>query len=363
MSQTHVYVGCATAGTVDVFAFDPQAGTLTPSAHSVEVDAVRSLAANAGRGLLYTGSSGKPPALAALRIDPTNGALSAAGRVELADSTAYISLDADGATIRSASYHQDVLNSVALDADGLPVAPATRAPSPGEKAHSVRSSPDGRFVYAAALGSDRVVWYSVSAGATEGHDGGASTAGSLTLAGSVDAAPGSGPRHLIFNADGSRVYVVHEMSGEVAVYERDAGTGALTETQRIDSVPASLGLVPGFARNPGGPVPGPDAIWCADIRLGADGRYLFTTERSTSTVSTFEVDPATGRLTYLRTTDTEQQPRGAAVDATGTHLLVCGEKSGHVSAYRIDPADGTLTATDRAATGAGPLWIEVVAPE
>ncbi|WP_343900763.1 lactonase family protein [Arthrobacter rhombi] len=348
MSQTHVYVGCATAGTVDVLAFDPQAGTLTPAAHSVEVDAVRSLAADAERGLLYAGSSGKPPALAALRIDPSSGALSTAGTVELADNTAYISRDADGATIRSASYHQDIVNSVALDADGLPCAPATREPSPGEKAHSVRSSPDGRFVYAAALGSDRVVWYSVSAG-------------SLTLAGAVDATPGSGPRHLIFNADGSRVYVVHEMSGEVAVYQRDADTGALDELQRIESVPASLGLKPGFARTSGGPVPGPDAIWCADIRLGADGTYLFTTERSTSTVSTFAVDQTTGLLEYLRTTDTEQQPRGAAVDATGTHLLVCGEKSGHISAYRIDPADGTLTATDRATTGAGPLWIEVVA--
>ncbi|WP_417235558.1 lactonase family protein [Arthrobacter sp.] len=354
MSQTHVYVGCASAGTVDVFAFDPQAGTFTPAAPSAEVDAVRSLAADAERGLLYAGSSGKPPRLTALRFDRASGALSEAGAVELADSTAYISLDADAAAIRSASYHQDVINSVALDADGLPIAPAVRAPSPGAKAHSVRSSPDGRFVYATSLGSDRIVWYSVAEG---------DRAGSLALAGSVDAAAGSGPRHLIFNADASLLYVVHEMSGEVAVYRRDGANGALEELQRIASVPASLGLKPGFARSSGGPVPGPDAIWCADIRLGTQGRYLFTTERSTSTVSTFAVDPDTGLLTFLRTAATEHQPRGAAVDATGSHLLVCGEKSGHISAYRIDPTDGSLGITDRAATGAGPLWIEVVAHE
>jgi len=361
VSQTHVYVGCASAGTVEAFALDPENGKLTPTGHGAAVDAVRSLAADAGRGLLYAGASAKPPALTAWRMDPATGALDAVGGTDLADSTAYISLDAGGGTIRSASYHQDAVNSVDLDGDGLPTPPARRAPSPGEKAHSVRSSPDGRFVYACSLGSDRVVWYSVPNPATTAHDDDAGTAGGLTWAGSIDSAPGSGPRHQVFNADGSRLYVVHEMSGEVAVYARDAASGALTELERVDSVPPSLGLVPGFARSSGGPVPGPDAIWCADIRLAADDAYLFTTERSTSTVSTFSVDRSTGRLEFLRTTNTEQQPRGAAVDATGTHLLVCGERSGHLSAYRIDPADGTLTATDRVATGDGPLWIEVVA--
>ncbi|MDN5825109.1 MAG: lactonase family protein [Micrococcaceae bacterium] len=349
MNQTHVYVGCAKAGTVETFAFDPGAGTFGPAGGPVPVDGVRSLASNRELGLLYAGASSKPPRLTALRIDSSTGRLGETASVQLADNTAYISLDADGGTVRSASYHQDAVNSVALDDQGLPVGDAVQAPSPGEKAHSVRASPDGRYVYAASLGSDRVVWYAVAAG-------------ELTLVGSVEAPTGSGPRHLLFNADASRVYVIHEMSGEVAVHERDAVSGALTEIQRIDSVPASLGLIPGFARHPGGPVPGPDAIWCADIRIGGRGRFLFTTERSTSTISTFSIDPDTGMLDYLRTTDTEQQPRGAGVDAGGDHLLVCGELSGHLSAYGISAQDGTLTATDRVATGAGPLWIEVVAP-
>ncbi|MGP5396927.1 lactonase family protein [Arthrobacter rhombi] len=349
MNQTHVYVGCAKAGTVETFAFDPATGTLSPAGEPVGVEGVRSLASSRERGLLYAGASSKPPMLNVLDIDGSTGRLSNAARVQLADNTAYISLDADGQTVRSASYHHDAVNSVPLDADGLPAGNALRAPSPGEKAHSVRTSPDGRYVYAASLGSDRVVWYSTQTG-------------ELTLAGSLDAPTGSGPRHLLFNSDASRVYVIHEMSGEVAAHERDPDTGALTEIQRIDTVPASLGLVPGFARHPGGPVPGPDAIWCADIRIGGRGKFLFTTERSTSTVSTFAIDPDTGKLDYLRTTDTEEQPRGACVDADGEYLFVCGERSGHLSAYSISPHDGTLTATGRAATGEGPLWIEVVAP-
>lgn len=362
MNQTHVYVGCAKAGTVETFVFDPQAGTLSPAGGPVAVDGVRSLASDRQRGLLYAGASSKPPVLTALRIDGSTGALSDAASVQLADTTAYISLDADGRTVRSASYHQGAVHSVHLDSDGLPVGEARQAPHPGEKVHSVRAAPDGRFVYAASLGSDRVVWYSVDPPQDTGEDGGTPASGKLTLAGSIDAPNGSGPRHLLFNSDGSRVYVIHEMSGEVAVHERAADTGALTEIQRIDSVPASLGLIPGLARHPGGALPGPDAIWCADIRIGGNGRFLFTTERSTSTVSTFSIDPETGRLDYLRTTETEQQPRGAGVDPTGEHLFVCGELSGHVTAYSIAAQDGTLTATDRAETGKGPLWIEVVAP-
>lgn len=362
MNQTHVYVGCAKAGTVETFAFDPQTGTLSPAGGPVAVDGVRSLASDRERGLLYVGASSKPPVLTALRINGSTGQLSEAASVQLADNTAYISLDADGQAVRSASYHHDAVNSVALDAQGLPIGEAIEAPSPGEKAHSVRAAPDGRFVYAASLGSDRVVWYSADPRQDTGESGGAPDSGKLTLAGSIDAPSGSGPRHLLFNSDGSRVYVIHEMSGEVAVHERAADTGALIEIQRIDSVPASLGLVPGFARHPGGPVPGPDAIWCADIRIGGNGRFLFTTERSTSTVSTFSIDPETGRVNYLRTTDTEEQPRGAGVDSTGEHLFVCGELSGHMTAYGISSQDGTLTATDRVETGEGPLWIEVVAP-
>jgi 6-phosphogluconolactonase len=219
--------------------------------------------------------------------------------------------------------------------------------TPGGKAHCVLPSSDGAFVYATSLADDRIDWYR-------------RTASSFEEAGSVASAPGSGPRHLRFSASGDVLYAIHEMSGTVDVFGRDAQTGDLRELQVVSSIPEDLGLVPGRARGSDVPDPGPDAIWCSDVQLGAGGRFLFTTERSSSTVSAFAVDPENGTLTFLRTTETETQPRGAAVDPTGEFLLVCGQVSNHVSAYRIGN-DGLLEATDRASTSPGPMWIETVA--
>lgn len=348
MQPVYAYLACATEGTVEAFEFDTTRGTLRATGHRQDVDAVRALAADPAKGLLYAGQSSKPPAAAVLRVDAATGAMNQATGAELEASTAYISLAP--ARLLSASYHQNAVHAVPLDAAGMPAGSSVAAESPGEKAHCVRPSPDGLFVYATALGSDRVAWYPA-----EGD-------GELKIAGTVNSAPGSGPRHLVFSQSGEFVYVLHEMSGEIGVHARNAEDGSLSEIQRIASVPESMDMVPGFARATNGPVPGPNAIWCADLRLGTGGRYLFTTERSSSTVNSFAVNPADGTLTYVQTTPTEQQPRGACVDPTGAFLLVCGEKSGHVSVYRINAADGSLEQTDRAETGAGPLWIEMYVP-
>ncbi|MFB0835842.1 lactonase family protein [Arthrobacter halodurans] len=351
MNHVHVYVACAEDGVVDLLDLETDFGRLTQHGRSGGLSDVKALAVDHDRGLLHAGRNTTPPQVTTRRIS-TDGSLEPVGSVPMEASTAYLSLDAAGEWLYSASYHDGMVLALPVAPDGT-VVPAggesreRRAKShvPGPKAHSMVPSPDGRHVYAASLGADRIVWYE-----TDTHD--------LEEAGSVATAPGSGPRHLRFAAGGEVLYALHEMAGTVTVYRRDPVRGTLTERQNISSIPDRLGLVPGRARGGGVPDPGPEAIWCSDLQLGADGRFLFTTERSTSTITTFAVDPLDGTLTYLRTTGTETQPRGAGVDPTGRYLLVCGELSGHLSAYGIDPEDGKLERTDRVATGRGPLWIE-----
>ncbi|GAA3695063.1 beta-propeller fold lactonase family protein [Zhihengliuella alba] len=348
-TATHdLYVAGAGAGVIDRIEFDATTGRLSDPGETYPAAKVRALATATDGRLLYAGQTTDPPVAQAFSRAPA-GALAPLATARLGDSTAYIALTADGTALFSASYHGSSVHMLEIDDDGVPVPPPVEAPGVGEKAHSALPSPDGRHLYAASLGSDAVVVYRRSEGRLEEVQ-------------RVAAPAGSGPRHSRFDPSGRRLYVLHEMSGLVAVFDRDAESGELTEIQQISSIPDDLGLTPGFAREPGGPTPGPDAIWCADLHFGCGGRFLYTTERSTSTVTGFAVDLASGELAYVGTWGTQQQPRGAAVvSAAGTeHLLVAGEASGTLGAYRLDPATGIPTETDATRTSEGPLWVTPV---
>lgn len=341
-----VFVACAEDGVIDVLELDPADGTLGEAAPRAAAPKIRALAVAPEGYRIYAALSDTPGRIAAYDVDPHTGALSAAGSGTVPAPQCYLSIDRTGRFLFGASYHGHQVTVSAVDDNGHLAGPELEQQEPGRRAHAVLPSPDNSFVYATSLGSDRIVAYHFD-----------QSTGRIVPASSVQADPDSGPRHLRFSAVGDRVYVLHEMSGDVAVYQRDAGTGELAELQKIASVPEDLGLIHGRMREPGKEDPGPEAIWCADLRLSLDGRFLYTTERSSSTISSFAVDAEDGTLRYLDTVPTERQPRGINIDPSGNFLLACGELSGSVTVYRIGP-DGTLTVTDRRATGAGPLWIE-----
>ncbi len=91
-----------------------------------------------------------------------------------------------------------------------------------------------------------------------------------------------------------------------------------------------------------------------------DGRFLYMSERTTSTLARFDVDAASGKLTYRGSTPTEKQPRGFAIDAAGKFLVASGEKSETISVHAIDPATGALRPPQKYPTGKGANWVEIV---
>ena len=72
------------------------------------------------------------------------------------------------------------------------------------------------------------------------------------------------------------------------------------------------------------------------------------------------MDGATGKLTYVASTPVEKQPRGFAIEPKGKYLVVSGEKSDTISVFAIDPASGALTLLQKAPTGKGSNWVEIV---
>jgi 6-phosphogluconolactonase len=91
-----------------------------------------------------------------------------------------------------------------------------------------------------------------------------------------------------------------------------------------------------------------------------DGRFLYASERATSTLAAFEIDAVTGRLSPRGNMPTEAQPRGFAIDPRGSFLLVVGQQSHHLTVYAIDRQSGRLDERERYSTGQNPNWVEIV---
>src|SRR5207244_12825526 len=112
---------------------------------------------------------------------------------------------------------------------------------------------------------------------------------------------------------------------------------------------------------PGSPPPRnlDNDIWAADIHLTPNGKFLYISERTSSTIGGFSVDGATGKLTYVGSMPTEKQPRGFRIDRAGKYMVVTGEKSDTVSTYAIE-ANGSLKAIGKYPVGKGANWVEIV---
>lgn len=98
----------------------------------------------------------------------------------------------------------------------------------------------------------------------------------------------------------------------------------------------------------------------ADIQMTPDGRFIYTTERTSSKLALFAVDTPTGQLHYIENYSTATQPRGIRIDPRGTFLVASGEKSNTVVVYRIDRETGRLSEVGRYPGGEGANWVEIV---
>ena len=158
-----------------------------------------------------------------------------------------------------------------------------------------------------------------------------------------------------------------ELTGTVTTLALDSSTGLLKELDSVSVLPPDTKLVPGMPRGAVG-TPGANQaprntdndIWAADLHLTPNGRFLYASERTTSTIGAFRVDSANGKLTYLGSTPTEKQPRGFNVDPSGRFIVAAGEKSDMLAVFSIEAESGALKPIGRYPTGKGANWVEIV---
>ncbi len=352
MARSFVYVSAAQGGVIDIFALD-EAGGLTAIGSCPAGPLVMPMAVSPDGRRLHAAVRSEPFRLLTFAIDPETGLLAETANAPLPASMPAIAMLGDRLLL-AASYGSNLLALHEADGDGAFRSPAAQILPTGRNAHMALADRSGSHVFVPCLGSD-AIWRFRLDRAT----------GRLTLFELPAALPaGFGPRHAVMSIDNTMLFVLGEFSGAVACFRFDAATGALTPTGSASMLPPGSNLVPGSARGAGGG-PEPDrsrAVWCADIRISPDGRFLFATERTDSTITTLTLTAGTGAPVATSHIATEKQPRGIAVDPTGRFLVASGERSEQIACYANDPADGRLSPLSTAPVSAGANWVEIVAP-
>jgi len=352
-----VYVANAEDGDVGIYAMDAKSGALTPEGREPAGNLVMALTINPSHSMLYAMVRSTPYRVISYAIDQNSGALSKKAEAPLPDNMVYISLDATGRYLFSASYAGDKVSVSKVGSDGLVSDAPFQVLPTGHNAHCIRIDRGNKFVFATNLGSGQILQYRFdpATGKLSENDPPA-----------IKSPSDYGPRHMLFSPDNRFLYVLHELSGAVGQYALDAKTGTLSEVGFTATVPADAGLQPGVPRAPiaaGAPPPAPDPtprIWAADLQMTPDGRFLYASERTGSKLAQLSVAKDSGKLTYDRSYPTETQPRGFRIDPEGHFLIAAGEKSDQLSVYRIETKDGALTPAGRFPGGKGAVWVEIV---
>ena len=359
VAKTFVYVSNAQDGNIDSYVMDISTGALTPIGKADAAKMVMPMTVSPNKKHLYAVVRSQPVRVLTYGIDPATGALAQKASAPLPDSMAYVSTDRTGRYLFTASYGGDKLAVSPIGENGMVEAEAIQVVPTGRNAHSILPDRTNKFVYAATLGANQVLQFTFD-----------SSTGKLTANEPAAVSPeaGHGPRHMAFSPDNKYLYVLNELSGHITQYAIDAGKGTLTLVDSVSSVPAEAGLAWGAAQAPVGAAPAPAAaakddkpkVWAADIQIAPNGKFLYSTERTTSKIALFTVAPETGKLAYIANYATEAQPRGIRIDPNGQYLVASGEKSDRLSVYKIDQTTGKLGEPNRYPAGNGANWVEIV---
>ncbi len=353
MERTFIYVSNSISGDISIFRLDASRGALHEAARVKVGGTVMPMAISPDRRFLYASIRSQPFSVASFAIDSETGGLDLLSVAPAPETLTTITVDATGRFLFGASYGGNLICVNPIGRDGFFQPEPVALIRPGRNPHYIKADPSNRFVLVPNLGSDHVSQFVFDA-----------ATGSLAPnRPAVATAPAtSGPRHLCYSPNNRLVYVLTELSGEVICYAMDAAIGTLAEKSRISIMPPGSAVKPGTYTPPNNaPVAGAEPkISAADIHITPDGRFLYASERATSTLACFSADTMTGTLTYRGSVETEKQPRGFNICPRGRFLVAAGEKSDHVSVYAIDRENGELRQTCRHQAGNSPNWIEIV---
>ena len=194
--------------------------------------------------------------------------------------------------------------------------------------HCVEFTPDGKFLLANDLGTDKIHVFPLISG------------GKLDEMGTfyVELEAGSGPRHLCFSKDGRFAYLINELSGKVTALSYNGET--LTPIQYIEADTVN-------------------AQGSADIHLSPDGKFLYASNRlKADGIAIFSVNQETGMLTKAGYQLTGIHPRNFVITPDGRFLLVACRDSNVIQIFSRDEKTGLLVDTGKTIETSKPVCLK-----
>lgn len=188
--------------------------------------------------------------------------------------------------------------------------------------HSAFFSADGARLFVSDLGADLIYVYEVAV-----KDGGFA----LRRVDTISVKKGGGPRHVVVAADGKTIYAVLELSGELAVVQEQGGHWINTQLLPI--------YEKGFMGEQGG----------SDVKLSADGRYLYAANRGDANVIVcYQVLKDKSLRLKTVTSTGGVSPRNLNISKNGNWVFVSNQVSNAVTVFKRNKRNGSLVAIDRA---------------
>lgn len=269
----------------------------------------------------------KAGGVTALSYDEQSGAVNKLKDLVVPDGgPCFISLSPDEDFLLMANYSSSSVAVVKLDNKGLPESVTDTILFAGDSGkvshpHMIAFDPAGKRVYLTDLGFDRVVVYDFD-----------KASGQLNQVndGIVTFPDGTGPRHFVFNSNGTKMYVICELNSTISAFDVDHnGLLKLLQTQSTLEV--------GYQGE----------SFCADVHIGNSGQYLYGSNRGENDIVTFKIE-SDGKLTVAgRTPCGGDWPRNFVIDPSGKFLLVANKKSGNIVLFKIDETTGLPMATEK----------------
>jgi 6-phosphogluconolactonase len=331
-----LYAGSYTAGTskgIYAWRFDSGDGALVPIGLVAATPQPAHIWIAPNRKTLYAVNWEKEGGVSAFRIDPNTAQLTLLNRVSAhGASPNQVVLDPSGKIAVIVNYLTGNLAAYQLLSDGslseaFYLDQHTGSPlpggQPGPRAHGIEFTKDGRYMFVAELGLDRIYTYRVDARAAV-----------ITSAepAYISIHAGAGPRRLQLSPDDRFLYVNRETDSEVSVFT--VNKGKLTEIQHLSTLPAGSTV-----KNT-----------TAEIVIDRAGRHLYVSNRGDDSIAVYTIDKASGRLTHDATVASGgKTPRNLRIDPSGGYLLSANENGGSITVLKIDKVSGALTPTANAA--------------
>jgi len=344
-STEKIYIGTSSNEGMFLVEFNEKNGTLNKIYQQNDVKKPGFLTISPNKKFLYTVASGNK--IKAYKIEKNSELTFINEKDSSGKGPCHIEISKSAKAIVVANYGSGDTTVISVAADGslsgaprnhshkkYP-SPGTKKPQSGPRAHNVKMSPDGRYVFVSDLGLDKILVYKFD----DNYE-------KLTRNKPeyINVATGAGPRHFTFHPNGKFAYVINELDSSVSAFHY-LGEGKLSLKQSIGTKPKSW----------------TEANNCADIHIHPNGKFLYGSNRGNNSIVIFKINQRDGTLSLIGHESTRGNwPRNFAISPSGKYLLAANQKSSDIYVFEIDQDTGKLNFTGNSLELPNPICIKFV---